>query len=378
MVFVLSATLFPLMNFSQWFNYILLLHWLGCSSLECMILLLCFSLGTCTYTHLTFPSYNNPFHLHPLFIYPPTFLPPSCPRSTWASLEKSAGINPLSLSISLLVVATSFFFLPYTWVLPTGPTSFILALMSDPFTSIPASPPTWLYLLSSSSVVTSLSWSSGCFVGACVISPPLTHSSYLSMIDSSLSPVLAELLSPSLYDPSPMVFTKHFNLPTPALYFFLSSTSDASYIYCSSPYLPPSCLQPTWHALVKLTGITSLSLFVALLVVDAYFFFSTSAWVLPTCPPSLLLALISVLSTTSPCDWNQSINEESEISNPESPQTCIYGSKSVNALISDLLRNRAKQRLDVDRASYQFFYIHRDWFLGVAQKLKYLDDHINM
>ena len=62
----------------------------------------------------------------------------------------------------------------------------------------------------------------------------------------------------------------------------------------------------------------------------------------------------------------------------ESPQKCIYGSKYVNALISDLSRNRAKQRLDFDRANYQYVCIHSYGFLRVVQKLKYVDDHINM
>ena len=38
------------------------------------------------------------------------------------------------------------------------------------------------------------------------------------------------------------------------------------------------------------------------------------------------------------------------IRKPESPKTCMYGPKAVNTLILNILRNRVKQRLDVDRA----------------------------
>ena len=160
---------------------------------------------------------------------------------SWDALEKPSGIIPMSLSVVLCVVTASLLF-PPTWVPPTFLPSLLPYLILDTFTSLPASPPMWIRYLDSSSVVTSLSTYSRWFFGVCVIGPPLSLSLSLSVLASSISTVLAELVPLCLYDPFTMVFT--------------------------------------------------------IIVVTTSFLFLPYAWVIPTCPPSFIVALISITSVS--------------------------------------------------------------------------------
>ena len=151
---------------------------------------------------------------------------------------KSASIIPMSLSVALFVVSDSVLFSLHNWVLPTFLPSWFLFFWSYPFTYLPKYLPVWLIILSSSSVVTYLSWYSKLLCSACVISYPLYSSSLFSVITFSLVLTLAGLFFPWLSTPSSMAFNGHLYLYTPDLYFLLSSPCTVESIYCSSTSPP--------------------------------------------------------------------------------------------------------------------------------------------